>query len=173
MKNTLILVDIQKEYIANDRPFFIENISDSLKNCKKVLEHARANEWQICHVRHLQSGEIFNSNSHHSDYIEDFAPLPSEKEFIKSNFSCFSLKEFTKYMDNIENPNVYIIGYGSSMCCLSTIIDGYHRGFKINFVSDASAAKKGQFDEITTHEHCVDIISTFAEVIKTENLVLS
>jgi len=44
---TLVLLDIQREYISPDRAFYLTGISPSLNNCRILLKHARQNYWPI------------------------------------------------------------------------------------------------------------------------------
>jgi ureidoacrylate peracid hydrolase len=169
-KPTLVVIDIQKEYITDKRPFRIESIAPSLENAKKVLNKARQAQWPIIHVQHLQDGQIFSRESEFSDFVDDFRPLKNEITVIKSNFSSYSNPEFTELMKRSaqDQQEIYVIGYGSTMCCISTIIDGYHRGNQMVFVEDASNSKKGaKLSESELHEAATQIISTFAKIITT------
>ena len=172
MINVLVVIDIQKEYVTEGRPFYIRNIGSSLKSAKATLEYARTKVWKIIHVQHIQEGNLFNPKSEFSSFVEGFEPKTGESAIIKGDFSCFSSTDFTHIMQDFRDSQIYIIGYGSGMCCLSTIIDGYHRGFKMNFVSDASSAKAKMFDEATTHAHMTDAISTFAKVLKSSEITI-
>lgn len=170
-KKILVVIDVQKEYTAPGRPFYLEQAGPSLKTAKKVLDTARDLAWPIVHVRHVQDGEIFNAKSPNSDYVEDFRPRAGEKEIVKSDFSCYSSPDFAK-MAAAELKNEFVvIGYGSTMCCLSTIVDGYHRGQKFVFVKDASSAKKtASLDELSAHRAATDIISIYAKVVGADEL---
>lgn len=43
----LVVVDIQLEYITPGRPFYLETAGSSIKNARRVLDHARKNRWEI------------------------------------------------------------------------------------------------------------------------------
>lgn len=166
----LVLIDIQKEYVTQGRPFYLNGIEDSLNKAKSCLEYARLNNYKIIHVRHIQDGDIFSKDNHFSDFIEGFEPLDNEHIITKSNFSAYSSTEFVEVIGH-SDKHIYIIGYGSTMCCLSTIIEGYHRGNKLFFVSNASYAKKTSIaDETNMHIYATEIIKSFAKVIDAEGL---
>ncbi len=171
MKKTLVVVDIQREYTAADRPFYIHGIAHSLQNAARILQLARHAGWEIFHVRHLQKGNIFSEGSEHSKFVEGFEPIFGEKEFVKSDYSCFSSSTFASALEQQRDSDIIVIGYGSSMCCLSTIIEGYHRGYKMTFVYDASNAKAKSFDEDSTHKHMTDAISSFSKVTSTDEFI--
>lgn len=171
-KDILVVIDIQKEYSTKGRAFYIENIGETLDKAKKILEFAREKKWEIIHVKHEQDGEIFNKNLEFTGYIEGFIPLDEECEFIKNNYSCYTNKEFKEFMKrNIEN-DIYVMGYSSTMCILSTIIDGYHRKNKIIYIEDASNAKpeEGATSE-ELHKYMKIVLSKYCKLIDTESLV--
>lgn len=172
MKNILCVIDIQKEYNSPNRPFYIPGIEDSLQNASRVLDHARANGWEILHVQHLQDGSIFSKEGSYSGFIDGFEPKSDEKICIKDNFSSFSSADFCRALENRTDAEIYIIGYGSTMCCLSTIVDGYHRGYNFTFISDASNAKPTQnLDSKTLHKSATEILQTFSKIKFTKDLL--
>lgn len=136
------------------------------------MEHARKKNWEIIHIEHLQDGQIFNSNDRFSNFVKDFMPLSHEKIFIKNNFSCFSNSEFTNYMNQYYDMPIYIIGYNSRMCVLSTIIEGYHKGYKFILVRDAAnALADGVRNEDELHSTMVSVLSTFSEIVSTNEIL--
>ena len=169
----LVVVDIQGEYVAEGRPFHIRSIAPSLENAGRVLDHARRSNWKIIHIRHLQPGAIFSPEGAYSGFIPGFEPRSNEQEIIKGDFSCYSAPAFTEQMlEHRKNEDeIVVIGYGSTMCCLSTIVDGYHRGNRFTFVRDASNAKaSSNHSEASLHEHATDILSIYANVVTTAEL---
>ncbi len=67
---------------------------------------------------------------------------------------------------------IYIVGYNSLMCCLATIIEGYHRGHDLTFVKDASLARATpDADERTAHLHVTNIVSFYANVTTTAEVL--
>ncbi len=126
----------------------------------------------IIHVRHEQDGDLFEKATIKSDFISGFEPYKNEHQIIKSNYSCFSSIEFSKLVNSNKSDEFIVIGYSSTLCCLSTIIEGYHKGLKIRYVLDSSMAKANKFDEIDTHNYEVDTISAYADVISTNKLLL-
>ncbi len=170
-KKALVVIDIQKEYTTPGRPFYLEQAGPSLEKAKEVLATARRLNWPIVHVKHLQSGEIFNPQSPYSDFVENFRPQAGETEVTKGDYSCYTSPEFAAFAARHNDGELVIIGYGSTMCCLSTIVDGYHRGHKLVFVRDASSAKKtGSLDELAAHRAATDILSIYSKVVEADEL---
>jgi ureidoacrylate peracid hydrolase len=168
----LVCIDIQKEYETEGRPFFIRGIEESLKNAKRVLEHARQRKWTIYHVRHERDGEPFQKGSPLAGFVVGFEPRAGELEIVKGDFSCYSAPEFARRLQEHLLEEVVVIGYGSTKCCMGTIVDGYHRGQKFVYVADASNAKRTEaFDERSLHDHATEILKSFARVTTTDELL--
>ena len=169
---SLVVIDVQREYVTPGRPYCIRGIDPSLANARVVLAFARNNHWEIIHVRHLQDGDLFGKTSPYSDYAEGFEPQRGEMEITKNNYSCYSSDDFARLMHERKERPVYVIGYGSTKCCLATIVEGHHRGQKMLFVADASNAKRSErFDEDALHKHATDILSSFSTVVSTQEVV--
>lgn len=171
-KPILVVIDIQKEYVTEGRPYFINGIEPSLDRARATLAAARAVGWEVVHVRHLQEGDIFGSASAYSGFVVGFEPIDGEADFVKGDYSCYSSAEFARMMKDNIGRSIYVIGYGSTKCCLATIIDGYHRGQKFYFVFDASNAKRSdRFDERSLHEHATDILRSYCTVVGSDTAV--
>ena len=168
----LIAIEIQREYTTPGRPYFMEGIDESLENCRRILAHARDQNWTVAHVRHEQPGSVFGQSHTATQFVKGFEPLPHEYLFTKGNFSCYSDPGFEKFMETSRPEQVYLIGYSSPMCCLSTIVEGYHRGHELSFVTDASLARATpNAEEKTAHMHATHIISFYANLVETSEVI--
>ncbi len=168
----LVLVDIQKEYIAEGRAFCLETIQESLENCKKLLTHARENSWKVIHLHHEQNSEYFSRNGEFSEYIEGFEPAEGEHNIAKSDFSAFTAPQFSALVDKYRHENIILAGYGCTMCCLSTLVEAHHRGFEFYFVKDATCARSTpNFDEQDMKNHALDILTAFSTLVTTEEVL--
>lgn len=170
-KRALVVIDIQNEYIADGRPFNIRTIHSSLKKAAELLAFARKSKWPVAHVQHVQDSDLFRKDSELASFIEGFEPIAGEVLVQKSDFSSFSSPAFVDFAAAHADKTLVVIGYGSTMCCLATIVDGYHRGYSFEFVRDASASKAGDgLTEESMHEHAAAILSTFASVVNAQDL---
>jgi nicotinamidase-related amidase len=168
----LVLIDVQREYTSPGRPFHIKSIGPSLENCRRMLDFARANSWPVGHVRHLQDGHLFNEGLEYSRFVAGFEPLPNEMLFTKSKLSCYSSEPFCQFMESARAEEVYLVGYNSQMCCLSTVVQGHHLGHRFNYVADASCARAtANAGELDAHRHATDIIGIYARVLQTDEVL--
>lgn len=168
----LVLIDIQREYVTQGRPFCLAGIEPSLENCRRVLDHARAQAWPIAHVRHLGATHLFNEATDWSLFVEGFEPHAGEMIFTKRKLSCFSDEAFAKMMETARENPVYVVGYNAQMCCLSTVIDAFHRGMKLKFVRDASWARAtARGTESEVYPWIADTIGIYAEMVETAQVL--
>ncbi len=164
---TLVVIDIQKEYTTVNRPFYLNGIEPSLNNAKRMLELARSLNWKIAHVQHFREVErspIFNRNlPEFSDFVEGFEPREDEFYFEKRIFSCYSNPEFSQFIESQKAEPIYLVGYGTTKCVLSTAVQGFHLGHKLTLVADGTYAKaeaaKG-FSEEELHKAMVVAIGS-------------
>ncbi len=168
MNQLILVVDVQKQYITEGNPFHIRGISHSLENGKKILAAARTHNIPVWHMRHKKE----NENLPHTEFILGFEPAQNEFSFTKQQYSCFSSKELTDKLAQVKPKEIIIIGYGSGMCCLCTIIDGIHRGYQFALVEDASASRdSGYAGEETMHISAINILKQYARIVKTNELI--
>jgi ureidoacrylate peracid hydrolase len=168
----LVAIDIQREYVTPGRPFHIASIAPSLANAQVLLQYARSHAWPVVHVQHLQDGAIFNRDAEYSRFVDGFTPIEGETSVTKGNYSSFSAPAFTDFVQEQVQAHTscefVVVGYGTTMCCLSTIVEGYHRGYSFALVQDATAAlANGDLTEDSMHRHTVALMGRFARVTST------
>ena len=173
---TLILIDFQKEYQTPGRDFYIQGIEESLQKSSQILSFARKNAWNIIHVKHYrenaQGDELFSKESPYSDYISEFKPSKNEKEIIKYLYSSFSAPEFEQELQKQPGSPIFIIGYNTPLCVLSTIIEGYHRDYEMTLLKDASSAKSdGITPEKERHEILTSVLSSFGKIQTVDEVI--
>jgi ureidoacrylate peracid hydrolase len=168
----LLVIDIQQEYITAGRPYHIEGIEPSLTNAKALIEAARAAEVPVWHVHHQQDEGMFARDGAHTAPIEGFEPQAGEPVFIKDLYSSFSSPALVEALEETKPEDITVIGYGTPMCCLSTVVDGIHRGYSFTLVEDATAAKAGeQAGEDELHRSAVNVVRQYARVTGTEDVL--
>jgi ureidoacrylate peracid hydrolase len=160
MQQVLVLIDIQKEYITPGRYFYLSGITPSLRKAHEVLLHARAEGWKIIHVKHeKEGGPIFSPGAELTEFIDEFKPEANEVVITKHLYSCYSSTEFSRVMAEHTKDQVFVVGYNTIMCCLSTLISAYHLGQRLSLVTDASLAKAtNEFTESENHRFAISVI---------------
>ena len=152
---TLVLVDLQQEYLASPRVLAIPETMDALENCRGALSHARAMGFPVAFVR----------------WIEGFEPVRTDMVFERDRPSCYASASFAEVMEN-GRGNFVIAGFAGEAACLSTAIEAFHRGHSFTYLADASASHA--LDDISARDvHCTvsKIVSSYGDVATTQTWI--
>ena len=164
----VVLVDLQVEYAAPGRAYSLEDIEPCLDNCRAVLSESRRLGLPIAHFRRTLANTYFNPVSPFSAWISDFRPRTNEMMFERRLPSCYSNKEFCAFMDVVETPTLVLLGLTGEGACLSTAVDGFHRGHTTIFVGDASASRPlPGLNAADSHASVIKIMSFYVDVVST------
>lgn len=161
---TLVLVDLQQEYVANERPLAMPNAATALENCRLALAHARAMGFPVAFVRRSGSGAIFNAATRFARWIPGFEPWGADMVFERNRPSCYASPEFGEVM-GCGDGHFIIAGFAGETSCLATAIDAFHRGHRFVFLEDACASHA--LDEVPprdVHNVACKIIQLYGDV---------
>jgi len=162
------LVDLQVEYAAPGRAYSLGGIEPCLENCRAVLSESRRLGLPIAHFRRTQANTYFNPVSPFSAWISDFRPRTNEMMFERHLPSCYSNREFSAFMDVVEAPTLVLLGLTGEGACLSTAVDGFHRGHTTIFVGDASASRPlPGLSAADSHAAVIKIMAYYVDVVST------
>jgi len=87
---TLVLLDLQQEYIAAPRLFSLPEAEAALENCRLALTHARRVGLPVAFLSMIGQSPFFNPVLSYSNWISGFEPLTSEMVFERSKPSCYA-----------------------------------------------------------------------------------
>jgi len=168
---TLVLVDLQQEYIASPRVLALENTKGALANCRAALAHARAIGLPIAFVRWIDRTALFNKATRFSRWIEGFEPHGVDMIFERNRPSCYASADFAEVMGE-GGGNFVLAGFAGEAACLATAIDGFHRGHSITFLADASASHA--LDDVAAndvHRVVSNVAALYGEVATTRSWI--
>ncbi|HEY8333167.1 MAG TPA: isochorismatase family protein [Tardiphaga sp.] len=170
---TVVLVDMQQEYLAAPRMLAIPDIDLALANCQRVLLHCRRVGLPVAFMRSLGESAFFNRASPFGRWIDGFEPQRNEMIFERSSPSCYSSESFTAMMS--QSPGGFVLaGFAGESACLSTLVDAYHRRHKVTFLHDASASHA--LDDVPAdevHRAVSKICGLYGEVYETTDWIAS
>jgi nicotinamidase-related amidase len=168
---TLVLVDLQQEYIASPRALALENAKGALANCRAAVEHARALGMPVAFVRWIDRSPLFNKATRFSRFIDGFEPHGVDMIFERNRPSCYASADFAEVMGD-GGGNFVLAGFAGEAACLSTAIDAFHRGHKITYLADASASHA--LDDIVAndvHRVVATVAALYGEVTTTRSWI--
>jgi nicotinamidase-related amidase len=168
---TLVLLDLQQEYIASPRLFSLPEAETALENCRRALTHARRVGLPVAFLRMIGQSPFFNPALSYSNWISGFEPLTSEMVFERSKPSCYANREFAHAMSE-GGGHFVLAGFSGEAGCLATATDAFHRGHRVTYLADASASH--DLDRIaapTVHETVTQLIGLYADVTTTRSWI--
>jgi len=144
---TLVLLDLQQEYVATTRALAVPDPADALVNCRAALAHARAKGFPVAFVRWLARSAFFNPATRFSRWIDDQVMTECGGNFV-------------------------LAGFAGEAACLATTVDAFNRGHRITYLADASASHA--LDEVAAgdvHRIVSKVIGVYGEVMLTRNWI--
>lgn len=168
---TLVLLDLQQEYIAAPRLYSIPRAEAALENCRRALAHSRELGFPIAFLRMVGRSPFFNPALSYSRWIPGFEPLTSDMVFERSMPSCYANREFGHAMTE-GGGHFVLAGFSGEAGCLATAIEAFHRGHSVTYLADASASLGlNQIPPASVHETVVELIGLYGEVTTTQSWI--
>jgi len=168
---TLVLLDLQQEYIATPRLFSLPEAEAALDNCRVALTHARRVGLPVAFLRMIGQSPFFNPVLSYSNWISGFEPLTTEMVFERSKPSCYANREFAHAMSE-GGGHFVLAGFSGEAGCLATAVDAFHRGHRVTYLADASASH--DLDRIaapTVHDTVTQLIGLYGDVTTTRSWI--
>ena len=168
---TLVLVDLQQEYIARPRVLALEETKGALANCRAALAHARAMGLPVAFVRWVDRTPLFNKATRFARWIEGFEPHGVDMIFERNRPSCYASAEFAEVMSG-GGGSFVLAGFAGEAACLATAIDAYHRGHTITYLADASASHA--LDDVSAndvHRVVSSVVGLYGDAITTRTWI--
>jgi nicotinamidase-related amidase len=168
---TLVLLDLQQEYVASPRLFSIPEAEQALENCRVALTHARRMGFPVAFLRMVGRSPFFNPVLSYSNWIPGFEPLTSEMVFERSKPSCYANREFSHAMSE-GGGHFVLAGFSGEAGCLATAVEAFHRGHSVTYLADASASLGlNRIPAPTVHETVAQLIGLYGEVTTTRSWI--
>jgi isochorismate hydrolase len=168
---TLVLLDLQQEYIVSPRLFAIPEAGAALENCRAALAYARRLGLPVAFFRMVGPSHFFNPALTYSKWIPGFTPVSSDMVFERNKPSCYTNCEFANAMTE-GGSHFVLAGFSGEIGCLSTAIEAFHRNHKVTFLADASASHgMGRITAKAMHETVARLISLYGDVTTTQRWI--
>ncbi len=162
MKNALIIVDLQKYFINEFTKKVPDKIKDFLKNHNFdfVLFTKFINKENSSFVKILGWNKMFSSPE--TDIVPAFQRLINKENiFEKSTFSIFKSKKFLKFLIENKINRIFICGFDTDACILSSVFDGLDLGFDVKVIEDLCASHHGK----KFHDYAIKILKRNSQKI--------
>ncbi len=168
---TLVLLDLQQEYIAAPRLYSMPKAEGALENCRMALAHSRRMGFPVAFLRLVGRSPFFNPALSHSRWIPGFEPLTSDMVFERSMPSCYASREFGYAMTE-SGGHFVLAGFSGEAGCLATTVEAFHRGHSVTYLADASASLGlNRIPAASVHATVAELIGLYGEVTTTRDWI--
>jgi nicotinamidase-related amidase len=140
MNRALIVIDVQNEYVTGNLPIGYPALDESLPNITAAMDAATKAGIPVVVVQQAapETSPIFARGSHGFELHENVASRPCDHRVEKALPSCFANTDLGDWLDARSIDMIAIVGYMTQNCDESTARDAAHRGYVVEFLSDAT-----------------------------------
>lgn len=139
MTRALLVIDVQREYFDGALP--ITYPVGHLERILEVMDAAKKADVPTALIRHHQpdpDSPIFRLNSDMWQLHDEVAKRHHDIIIDKQLPGSFTKTELELWLKKIDADTISIAGYMTHMCCDTTARQAFHRGFKVEFLNDAT-----------------------------------
>ena len=139
MPRALVVIDVQNEYFTGMLP--VTHPAGHLDNILKVMDAAQAKGIPVVVVQHTftqADKPFFRRGSPQWELHPAVQARPHDLLIEKRLPGSFTGTELEAWLRQQKVDTLVIAGYMTHMCCDTTARQAVHRGFQVEFLSDAT-----------------------------------
>ncbi len=139
MKRALLVIDVQMEYFTGALP--ITYPTGHLSKILEAFDAAKAAGIPVAVIRHHQpsaDSPIFRKGTAEWELHPEIQARTCDILIEKTLPGSFTETPLSEWLELHQVKSITIAGYMTHMCCDTTARQGMHRGFKVEFLSDAT-----------------------------------
>jgi nicotinamidase-related amidase len=139
MSRALLVIDVQREYFEGAFP--IRHPVGHLGSILDVMDAAKKSNIPTAVVRHHQpdpESSVFRKGSDMWQLLEEVESRPRDILIDKQLPGSFTNTALDQFLKEKGVDTVCIAGYMTQVCCDTTAREAFHRGYKVEFLRDAT-----------------------------------
>ena len=139
MSRALLVIDVQREYFDGALP--ISHPAGHLEKILDVMDRAAEHQLPTAVIRHHQAdpeSPIFRKDSEMWQLHSEVESRPRDVLIDKQLPGSFTGTDLESWLKNNGVDTISIAGYMTHMCCDTTARQAFHRGYKVEFLRDAT-----------------------------------
>jgi nicotinamidase-related amidase len=139
MSRALLVIDVQQEYFDGALP--ITHPAGHLESILRVMDLAADHRVPTVVIRHHQAdpeSPIFRKDSEMWQLHAEVQSRPHDALIDKQFPGSFTGTELQSWLKQNNIDTIGIAGYMTQMCCDTTARQAFHRGYKVEFLRDAT-----------------------------------
>lgn len=142
MKQALLVIDVQNEYFTGKLPITFP--TGSKEKILAAMDYARAAHIPVVVIQHTNldpEAVTFRKGTNAWELHHDIKQRHADMSIEKNLPGSFTLPMLDAYLKKNAISTVTIAGYMTQMCCDTTARQAFHRGYTVNFLSDATGTR--------------------------------
>lgn len=138
MQRALLVIDVQDEYFHGGLP--VSHPAGSLDNILAAMDAASKHGVAVVVVRHTSppGGPFFQVGDPEWNLLPQISERPRDLLLDKTLPGSFTGTGLEDWLRTRNIDEVAISGYMTQICCDTTSRQAFHRGFEVQFLSDAT-----------------------------------
>ncbi|MGH8878146.1 MAG: cysteine hydrolase family protein [Stackebrandtia sp.] len=140
MTNALIVIDVQESF--RQRPnWSAMSRPDIAARVARLVEHTRDRGEHIVWILHTEPGtdNVFDPGMGHVRLLDGLTPRDAEPVLTKTSVNSFTTTNLAQRLTLWGVDEVTVCGIRTEQCCETTARVASDLGYRVNFVSDATA----------------------------------
>lgn len=142
MNDALLVIDVQNEYFTGAMP--VTHPRGSLFHILRAMDRAHAGAVPIVVIQHTSAARnavTFRKGTHNWELHPEITRRHTDIVIEKNLPGSFTNTNLGTWLTEREVSNVTIAGYMTQMCCDTTARQAFHRGYAVDFLSDATGTR--------------------------------
>lgn len=141
-RRALVVIDVQNEYFTGKLPIEYPPVAQTLPNVLRAMDAARAAGVAVVVVQHVApaGAPVFDKDTPRGRLHDEVAVRAHDHFIEKRQASVFAGTDFADWLARHEIDTITVAGYMTHNCDAATVYEAAHRGFKVEWLSDASGA---------------------------------
>jgi nicotinamidase-related amidase len=175
----LLVIDVQNEYFDGKWP--IPEGKTALAHIEEAIDSGQQAGATVIYIQHAvvrPDRGVFVPGTPGFALHPRLHPRPADPRVVKNYPGSFTKTNLEEVLRQREIDTLVISGYMTHMCCDTTAREGFHRDFRVLFLSDATATRDNQHPTLGVVHHTelhratlITQASTFSQVIPTKEFV--
>jgi nicotinamidase/pyrazinamidase len=154
MRQVLIVVDYENEWIEKNSEYYVGDISDKIKKLNKLITSCRSEKIQIIFTTHIEkeSKKEFEKGRR-TEIIKDI-DFDRKKDILieKYKISPFYKTKLESILKKQKADHLIITGILTNLCVRSIVSDAYDRNYKITVITDTCVAFSKKIHDFTIND---------------------
>lgn len=140
MNTALLVIDAQQSFTQRPNWAHVSN-PDLVANISALVDAARSGDEMVIWVFHIEpgTGNVFDPASGHIKPLAGLEPRRDEPTFQKTTYNAFTSTGLQRLLTAHQIGQLRICGIQTDRCCETTTRVAADLGYRVDFVTDATA----------------------------------